>query len=125
MHFGKHASNHALLGTPSCRTYRESPARLLPDLQAPLLLLLVPPLLLLLLLPCYIAPHLLHIWLLEEALEEGVGVAEAPAVDDVTVCDEAIAPIEAKHVLASACMGTHSEAQQYAVRVRADVHSQV
>jgi hypothetical protein len=49
------------------------------------------------------AAHLLGIWLLHKALEELVGVAEAPAVDDVLICDEAVAPVEAKHVLASAC----------------------
>jgi hypothetical protein len=47
--------------------------------------------------------HLFYIRLLHEALEEVVGVAEAPAADDVTVRDEAVTPIEAKHVLASAC----------------------
>jgi hypothetical protein len=40
----------------------------------------------------------------QELTEEGVGVRQTAVLDDVLVGDEAVAPVEAKAVLAGACV---------------------
>jgi hypothetical protein len=46
------------------------------------------------------ATYVVHVWLPQQILEEGIGVAQASAADDVLICDKAIAPVEPKHILA-------------------------
>lgn len=56
-------------------------------------------------LKCIARTHILYKRLLHQLLEEWYWVAESFAGDDVDVGDETIAPIQAIHVLPSACAG--------------------
>lgn len=59
--------------------------------------------------------HLVHPGPGDELVEEGDGVAEAPAADDLLVRYEPVAPVEAKVVLASAWWRHHSESRCFSV----------
>jgi len=52
------------------------------------------------------SPHLSIVRLRDEISEETVCITQAPLSDDGFVSNEAITPIQAKHVLTSACKVT-------------------